>query len=70
MMLYGNTFFLFCPPVISDAVEEAIARMHHGSHSPQNCSVAHQAGRQHKVTATTTADTNTSHKRHLTLLAR
>lgn len=49
-----------CSPVIPDAVKEAVAMVHHGSHSPQNCSVAHQTGRQHEVTPTATADTNTT----------
>lgn len=35
---------LFCPPVVSDAVEKAITMVHHGSHGPQNCGVAHQTG--------------------------
>lgn len=49
-----------CSPVIPDAVKEAVAMVHHGSHSPQNCSVAHQTGRQHEVTPTATADINTT----------
>lgn len=36
-------------PVISDAVEEAVAVAHHGSHSTQDCGVADQTGRQHEV---------------------
>lgn len=52
--------YLVCPPVISDAVEKAIAVVHHGSHGPQNCGVAHQTGRQHEVTTTATADTNST----------
>lgn len=51
---------LVCPPIISDAVEKAIALMHHGSPNPQNSGVARQTGRQHEVTTTTTADTNTT----------
>lgn len=51
---------LVCPPIISDAVEKPIALMHHGSHGTQNSGVAHQTGRQHEVTTTTTADTNTT----------
>lgn len=47
-------------PVISYPVEEAVAMGHHGNHGTQNCSVAHQTGWQHKVTPTTTADTNTT----------
>lgn len=47
-----------CLPVISDAVEKSIAMVHHGSHSPENCGVAHQTGREHEVTATTTAHTD------------
>lgn len=51
---------MYALPVISDTVEEAIAVVHHGSHRPQDCGVAHQTGWQHKVTTTTTADTNTA----------
>lgn len=48
------------PPVVSDAVKEAVALMHHGSHGAQDGGVAHQTGRQHKVTAATAADTDKS----------
>lgn len=47
-------------PVVSDAIEKPVAVVHHGSRGPQNCGVAHQAGRQHEVTTSTAADTNTS----------
>lgn len=40
-------------PVVSDAVEEAVAVGHHGSHGPQDGGVAHQTGRQREVTAST-----------------
>lgn len=50
------------PPVVSDAVEEAVSMVNHRCHGTQNCGVAHQAGRQHKVTPTTTADTQIAHK--------
>lgn len=42
--IHLTSYVYICPPVISDAVEEAIAVMHHGSHSPHNRSVAHQTG--------------------------
>lgn len=46
-----------CPPVVSDAVEEAVSVVNHRCHGTQNCGVAHQTGRQHKVPPATTADT-------------
>lgn len=46
-----------CPPVVSDAVEEAVAVVHHGSDGADDGGVAHQAGRQHKVSAAAAADT-------------
>lgn len=46
------------PPVVSDTVEEAVAVGNHWRHRSQNCGVAHQAGRQHKVTPAATAQTD------------
>lgn len=45
-----------CPPVVSDAVEEAVSMVNHWCYDTQDCGVAHQAGRQHKVTPATTTD--------------
>lgn len=50
------------PPVVSDAVEEAVSMVNHRRYGTQNCGVAHQAGRQHKVPAATTADTQAANK--------
>lgn len=48
------------PPVISDAVEEAVAVVHHGSDGAEDGGVAHQTGRQDKVSPAAAADTRQS----------
>ena len=46
-------------PVVSYLVEEAVALVHHGSDSPHDRGVAHQAGGQHKVSSPTTVEMET-----------
>lgn len=55
------------PPVVTDAVEEPVAMVHHGSAHPMNCGVASQTGGQGKVTAPATGErthTNYTHHKH------
>lgn len=44
------------PPVVSDPVEEAVAVVHHGSDGAEDGGVAHQTGRQYKVSTASAAD--------------
>lgn len=46
-------------PVVTDAVEKAIAMVHHGSHGPKNSRVADKAGGKDEIPSSAAAQRNT-----------